>query len=322
MNAGKSMSRWSIAIFTARETLATLAETVAAVELACVGASGTIDVIVNGNRGLAAAIAESRAANSGRARPSGARLRVWFIAEGDKAHAWNQYIESIAPESDVVFFVDGYARVTPDSLHLLEDAFVDNPEAWAASAVPTVGRSAKRLRGRMQTEGGIHGSLYALRGSVVELLRSSGVRLPIGIYRNDSLLGAIMCFSADPGSHRWNAKRIAVVRGATWTHEALRWTRWASVVTQWKRLRRQAQGVLENAAVRQHLALDRLPPESLPGTAAELIARWRAAHPADALALLRHPLRRRAARQLALPRDWSLAERAPELLLDRKPAAD
>ncbi|MGI9026569.1 MAG: hypothetical protein ACR2GP_13525, partial [Burkholderiaceae bacterium] len=161
----------------------------------------------------------------------------------------------------------------------------------------------------------------ALRGPVVALLRSRGIRLPFGIYRNDSLLGAIMCFSADPSAHRWDAKRIAVVPGASWSNETLRLTRWSSVVAHWKRMQRQAQGVLENAAVRQHLALDRLPPESLPRTVAELVARWRAAHPDKALALLRHPLRRRAARQLALRRDWSLAELPPELLLERESVA-
>lgn len=310
--------RWSVAIFTARETPEVLAETVAAAAVACADVPSTIDIIVNGNR----ALAQTMAARLEGARLSGPRLRVWFIALADKSHAWNQYLETIAPESDVVFFVDGYACLAPDSLRLIENAFADQPEAWAASGVPTVGRSAKRLRGRMQTEGGMHGNLYALRGSVVALLRSRVVRLPLAIYRNDSLLGAIMCFSADPGAHRWNAKRIAIVTAATWTNETLHWARWSSVVAQWKRIQRQAQGVLEIAAVRQHLALDRLPPESLPRTAAELVARWRAAHPDEALALLRHPLRRRAARQLALPRDWSLAERAPELLLDLKGAAD
>lgn len=303
---------WAIAIFTARETPETLAETIAAVEVACAGVPTTIDIVVNGNRILAETIAATieRSADSS--------LRVWSVALADKALAWNQYIETIAPVSDLAFFVDGYVRIAPDSLRLIDDALASDSEAWAASGMPMVGRSAKRLRGRMQTEGGLHGNFYALRGSVVALLRSRGVRLPLAIYRNDSLLGAIMCFSADPSAHGWNAKRIAIVASASWTNETLRWTRWSSIVTQWKRVQRQAQGVLENAAVRQHLALDRLLPETLPRTAAELVARWRAAHPDEALALLRHPLRRRAARELALRRDWSLAERAPELLLERK----
>ena len=310
--------RWSVAIFTARETPETLAETIAAAEVACADVPSTIDIIVNGNRVLA----ETIAASLERGPLSGPRLRVWFIALGDKSHAWNQYIETIAPESDVAFFIDGYARLVPDSLRSIEQVFADQPEAWAASGVPTVGRSAKRLRGRMQSEGGIHGNLYALRGSVLAMLKARGFRYPLGMYRNDPLLGAVVCFSADPGAHRWNAKRLAVVPAATWTNETLRWTRWSSVVTQWKRMQRQAQGALENAAVRQHLALDRLSPESLPRTAAELVARWRATHPDEALALLRHPLRRHAARQLALRRDWSLAEHAPQILLDRKGAAD
>ncbi len=306
---------WSVAIFTARETPEVLAATIAAAEIACAGVPSTIDVIVNGNRALADAIATTIGPL---ARST---LRIWFIALADKSHAWNQYVETIAPACDVSFFIDGYARPAEDSLRLIARTLAENPEAWAASGVPTVGRSAKRLRGRMQSEGGIHGNLYALRRSTLALLKAKGFRFPLGIYRNDPLLGAVVCFSADPGAHRWNAKRLAVVPAATWTNDPLRWMRWSSIVAHWKRMQRQAQGVLENAAVRQHLALDRLPPESLPRTVAELVARWRAAHPDKALALLWHPLRRRAARQLALRRDWSLAELPPELLLERESAA-
>ena len=308
-----SARRWSIAIFTARETPATLAETIAAVGVACAEVPSTIDIVVNGNR----ALAEIMAARLDRFDCSPrSRLRVWFVALGDKAHAWNQYIETIVPDGETVFFVDGYARLAPDSLRLIDDALDENAEAWAASGVPTVGRSARRLRERMQIEGGIHGNLYALRGSVVARLRSRGFRLPLAIYRNDSLLGAVVCFSADPKAHRWNPQRIAVVPGATWSNETLCWTRWSSVVTQWKRMLRQAQGALENAAVRQHLAHDRLPPESLPANTRELIERWRAAHPDDARALLRHPLRRQAARKLAEPRDWSDCAVPAELLAE------
>ena len=303
---------WSVAIFTSRETPELLAAAITAAEIACAGVPSTIDVIVNGNRALADAIT----ATIGHSASS--TLRIWFIALADKSHAWNQYVETIAPACDVSFFIDGYARLAADSLRLIARTLAENSEAWAASGVPTVGRSAKHLRGRMQSEGGIHGNLYALRGSTLALLKAKGFRFPLGMYRNDPLLGAVVCFSGDPGAHRWNAKRLAVVPAATWTNDTLRLTRWSSIVTQWKRVQRQAQGVLENAAVRQHLALDRLLPETLPRTAAELVARWRAAHPDEARALLRHPLRRRAARELALRRDWSLAKRAPELLRERK----
>jgi hypothetical protein len=301
-------SRWSIAVLASRETPEMLCATVAALVVACRGTPSTIDVIVNGNRALADGMLTELP------QPTGALVRLWFVALGDKSHAWNTYLESIAPAGDVVFFVDGYAQVAPDSLRAIEQGLANHPEAWAATGVPTKGRSARKLRTRMLATGGIHGNLYALRGSTAALLKARGFRYPLGMYRSDPLLGAVVCFNADPASNSWDDKRLLVVAGATWIHEPLRWYRWSALSTQWKRMQRQAQGTLENAAVRQHLAVDKRRPETLPRTVTELVANWIATRPLDAAKLLRHPLNRRAAEKLTLPRDWSLAEVSPELL--------
>lgn len=307
--------RRAIAIFTARESLATLLRTIAAAERASADVASTIDVVVNGNRALALDAAESMRSRAGTADHA---LRVWSVALGDKAHAWNQYVHTLAPQADVCCLIDGYARVEPGALAALDAALAAHPEAWGASGVPSVGRSAAKLKAAMLEEAGLHGNLYALRGTLIDRIRASGFRLPLGIYRNDSLLGAALCFSFDPAAHAWNPLRIVVSPDATWDYDPLNWWRVADLVAHFKRTVRQAQGVVENFAVRQHLGRERRTPESLPATTAELVGAWIKNHPDDAHLLRSRPLCRRAIARLLAPRDWSKASVAPELLYGEK----
>lgn len=297
----------AVAIFTSRETPEVLEATIAATVAAAAGVPTLVDVVVNGNRALAEAM-------RGRGTPvgQGVTLRTWFIALGDKAHAWNRYIDTIAPSAPQYFFVDGYVRPERASIARIAQALDAHPAAWAASGVPTVGRSAAALREAMRRDVALHGNLYALRGHLVARFRETGFALPLGLYRNDSLLASVVCFGADPATNAWDSTRIVVVPDATWDNDVLSPWSVAGLKTQWKRMQRQAQGELENRAVRQHLARERRAPETLARTTAELIANWRRAAPDEARALLRHPLRRSAAERIALPRDWSGVDLAPE----------
>src|SRR5947208_3404440 len=77
-------------------------------------------------------------------------VHVVSITLADKCNAWNVYIHETVPErvpgSDVYFFMDGDARVTPGSLSAMARALRDNAHARAASAVPVSGRSGKHDR--------------------------------------------------------------------------------------------------------------------------------------------------------------------------------
>ncbi len=307
--------RWAVSVFSSRESPATLVATIAAVRAACGDTPATIDVVVNGQRALADAMVPLLATMGASGGPT---PRLWFVALGDKANAWNRYIEAIAPPAETYFFVDGYVRPEANSLARLAAALAADHDAWGASGVPSVGRSAARLREAMLAHGGLHGNLYALRRPVVDLFKARGFRIPLGLYRNDSLLSAVLMFGAAPDRHAWNPRRVAVVADATWDNDTLAPLAWRSAVTQWNRIRRQAQGDLENAAVRQHLSRERRPPEAIPRTAAALLERWRVVRPDEVRRLLRHPLRRGAAARVAAPRDWSGSETPPELCFPRR----
>jgi len=303
---------WAVAIFAARETPAALEGTVRAAIAACAGRQATIDVLINGNHALAVQFADVAPAIAA----DGCTLRVWSIAAPDKAHTWNEYVYRIWDTEGTAFFIDGYARVKPDALAAIDSRLAATPDALGATGVPSCGRSAPKLREQMLREGGIHGNLYAVTGEGMRAIRSAGFRLPLGLYRTDPMLGAALAYRLDPANNQWKMSRIVVEGNATWDVDGISELTYKNVTGYFKRRLRQAQGDLENRALREHMSIKRLPPSSLPATAREMITGWLQAQPGQARSLfIKRPTTWYAARKLRTPRDWSATQSAPVLLL-------
>lgn len=311
----RSSFEQTVAIFSSREDVQTLLKTIEATKRAVHCARACIDVVVNGNRALADALPSHLNLGAPDSSATGRVLKIWFVTMGDKAHAWNEYTQRIWPKSQFAFFVDGMARPNADAFDAMASGMSNNVEAWGATAVPTHGMSARSQRRILLTEGGIQGNLYAVRGVILRQLVDSGFALPRGIYRTDPLLAAALCFSLDPANNVWNSKRIHVEIAASWDYDALKWWRFRDLVTHFRRVRRQHQGVLENAAIKQWLAVEKKSPSALPETAAEMVAAWMRRHPNDADKLLKsHRWCREALERLLAPRDWSAVSIAPIML--------
>lgn len=310
---------WAIGIFTARESIAVLATCMRAAQAACVARTCVIDVLVNGNAALAAQAA--KLAMTVVQPGADCTIRVWLLALGDKAHAWNQYVHHVWPGARMTFFIDGYAEVFPDALGLLADGMAAHSKVLCAAAVPSSGRRATVHKADMLANGGVQGALFALSSAAMATIRADGLRLPVGLYRTDALIGALVMYSFDPARYQWDRQRILVHPDASYlVRKAPVWT-WAYMVGQFKRRMRQAQGDLENRATRAHLSLARLPPAALARTVDALVSEWICSEPQQARRLFwRHPLTRLAARQLMRDRDWSLAAIAPQLLVARRGA--
>lgn len=285
---------WSVCIFASRESIETLQGTVRAAADAAQGV--VIDVLVNGNADLAFLAARHFPDH-----------RVWHVGTSDKANAWNQYLSVWTPTA-VAFFIDGYARVHRGALRHLDDA-MRQQGSLAASGVPTMGRSARSLRRAMIANGGIHGNLFAIRGDVLAAMRDSKFRLPLGLYRTDPLIAAVCAYNLNPRIYKWDMSRVTVEPRASWDLASQ-----TSAMQAIKRKLRQAQGVLENCAIRQHLSIERKLPDELPATAAELVRAWMSSHPGQAVAaLVRNPACLLAARRLLQKkRQWVAVE--PTLL--------
>jgi len=303
--------KWSVAIFSSRESETTLLSSIDAAASAARGVNAVIDVIVNGNPALAAATVRHIAMN-GNLADNPVTLRVWSIEIPDKSNALNRYIHEIWPESEIAFFIDGYARVLPDALANIANGLANAREALAASGVATMGRSAAALRKR----GEPHGNLFAIRRQVLGEFRRIGFRLPLGLYRTDATLFSAICFGLNPAEHEWDPRRILVMPQATWRFRPLRWWKPNDMRIHVKRIMRQAQGDLENLAVRECFAIRKQRPEKLCTTAAELVRSWVEMSPKDATrAYRRNPLCFMAARRLLHSQvDWSKAAISPELI--------
>ena len=278
-------THWSLALFSAREEPTQLADAVlAAANADREVASLTLDVLVNGNPALAAEM--HGRLSTGPWWKNGTTVRLWSIPRSDKAHAWNHYLHCLMPDASLAFFMDGYVTIERNALALMADAIRERPQALAATSMPSTGRSAASLRRRFLADGGLHGNLYALTRATTQRLRDCGFRLPTGIYRNDSALGAALAFNLDPRCNKWNWDRIAVVPDAEYRVPMTAVTRLSDVHIQLKRRWRQAQGQLETMALKAHLADAGRPPSAWPLTVRELILNWANEHPSAARSLV------------------------------------
>ena len=307
------MYRWSIVIVSSRESVSKLLDCMRSAVVAAGKVPTSVDVMVNGNRVLADTVA--RSVQQGELSNSPVGVRIWYIHVGDKANALNQYLHEVLPESEVTFFLDGYVRVMPDALELLSERLALTPGAMAAGAIPKARKPAKLHRQNTVKDGAVHGNLFAVRSEVCRRLRERGFRVPLGTYWTDGLMGAVFCFGLDPAKNSWEPARIAAEPRATWEYDRAAWWRLNDLRSHFKRLLRQAQGRLENQAIRKHMAVQRRTAESLPQTSAELVDRWITEFPAEAMKfLLRSPISLLGLRKLRKPRDWSQVNEPPEVV--------
>lgn len=313
----------AVAVFSSREDPAALANNVRVLlnELKLLNQAVVLDVLVNGNRALLDALLRSEAERwrtdlQGQAGTA-LTLRLWWLALGDKAATINRYLHNIVPTGSEVVLVDGYVSLAPGAIGHMVQGLRNSPFALAASSLPTVGPSAKKLARHTRSVGGMHGGLYALKAITVMQVRRLGFRLPVGLYRTDSTLGAALSFGLGLYERRWAPlERIALVEQAHWKVPLMRWWRARDLQTWWRRRQRQALGDLENMAVRDSYAVRGREFADLPETRQALVERWMNESPDQVAAALRDPRLVSALRQIRQPGDWHLANRPPECVLE------
>ena len=165
---------------------ASAARTLAAVAADAVSLTSNFGAACDGTTDDSAAAVRRFAARSG------IPVQLFDIPFADKSNAWNQYVHALAPPAALHVFVDAYATVTPGAIRALAAALAENPGALAAAALPSCGRSAPAQRCQMRKSPALHGSLHALRGDFLDRIRAAGIRLPVGLYRGDGLIGSLV----------------------------------------------------------------------------------------------------------------------------------
>jgi len=235
---------WSAVVF-GRNEAAAIGDCIRALARAGEGQGLHITVLLNGTTD---ASAEEAVAAFRQSRQPG---RVFTIEHGDKANAFNQFARHLRPRSDLHFFVDAYAAVAPDALRHLHAALQAAPRAHAAAALPSTGRSAARLRRIMLEHGGLHGSLFAMRDAFLERMVARGLRLPLGFYRGDGLIGSFVMHDLDAAHGGWLAERLVLAPEATWSAPTLQPWRWRDWRRHFRRQVQQARGRLQWASLRE-----------------------------------------------------------------------
>jgi hypothetical protein len=322
MNVGNDSSckvTWSVAVLASREQPTELLATIDTI-LESAEKQTVIDIMVNGNPDLATKISKLIAQQVDINEHSSV-IRVWSLLLGDKANTWNQYLHRVWSGSGIAFFVDGYCRLSPNALRLLEEGMLSAPNSLAGTSVPTTGRSATRWREAVLNEGGLVGGFFAFKESVMKELRAKNFNLPLGLYGYDATLGAVIAFGLDPAKNQWKSKeRIFAHPAVTWITNDKKWWRPSDVKSHISRTLKSGLRVLVGQAVRDFFELRKLPPEQLPRTTEEFVLNWVKNNPIEARKTQwRSPLGYLALRKLRKARDWSAAEIPPTLVYSSKP---
>ena len=239
----------------------------------------------------------SEAAAVAAAAECGLPLQLYRIHAADKANALNRFIHTQRVRARVYVFVDGYTRITPGSLAGLAAALANNPRAMAATGVCRNGRTMRLATRRTLEQGGVlHGQLHALRPDFLDRMVARGIRLPIGMYWGDGLMGSMAAHNLDAMGEPWDNQRIVGVADAEYEIPQLSVWSPADIRRQLRRKVRQMRGKLQNLALRD--VIYRLGYEGLPAYADDMVRDYLARHRAPAVPLTDRPFMARALREL------------------------
>jgi glycosyltransferase involved in cell wall biosynthesis len=282
---------WNVAVFCRNEG-ASIARCIESIAEASQGRRAIITLIVNGSSDDSA----SRALEAARRR--GAAIAIYTIAHGDKANAMNRFYYELREPAACYFFVDAYAMIGPNALAEMQTCLATRPNVVAATGIAVNGRTMHRHSAATLAEGGqLHGQLHALRKDFIDRLVARKIRVPIGLYYGDGLVGSMAMHDLDPVHTEWEPKRIGASPGATYAIPELSAFRLADLKRQFHRKIRQMRGRLENLAIRS-IVYDR-GYEGLPEYADDMIKTYLTQHPPPFVSLLNRPFQMLALRQIS-----------------------
>jgi hypothetical protein len=236
---------WNVAVF-CRNERRSIAGCIESIAGASRGRRTLVTLIVNGTSDDSAAVALDTASKCGVA------IVVHAIPYGDKANAINCFFYTLREPARYYFFIDAYVRIGPDALAAMETCLATRPDVIAATGVAVNGRTMYLGSARTLSEGGhLHGQLHALRRDFIDRLVARRLRLPIGLYCGDGLIGSMAMHDLDPLRIEWEPKRIAGSPEATYAIPTLSTISVRDMRRQFQRKVRQMRGRLENLAIRR-----------------------------------------------------------------------
>jgi hypothetical protein len=260
---------WNVAVYCVNEATR-LRGCLDSIAAALAGRRAVITVILNGSRDRSLEVARA-AANAG------APIEIFQIAMADKSNAINQFYYTLRLPARAYAGVDGYAFIGPDSFRAMEERLNADPHALAVTGVAANGRTMTRATKETLTVGGrLHGQFHALRPEFLDRMVAHGIKLPVGLYRGDGLLGSIAAHNLDPLTEPWDNARIPGVAMATYEIPVMSPFKLNDIRRQFRRKIRQMRGQIENEAIAS--IIYRAGYEALPNDADDMIQSYLATH--------------------------------------------
>ena len=285
---------WNVAVF-CRNEQASIAHCIESIARASLSRRAMITLIVNGSTDNSADVALVAA------RWCGVGIAIHTIVHGDKANAMNRFYYDLREPAAFYFFIDAYAKIGPGALAAMEAILATRPDVVAVTGIALNGRTMHRHTEPTLTDGGqLHGQLHALRRDFIDRLVGRGIRIPIGLYYGDGLIGSMAMHDLDPLRVAWEPKRIRGSREATYEIPMLSIVRVRDLIRQFHRKIRQMRGRLENLAIRSIVYEHGY--EGLPEYADDMIRDYLAAHRLPPVSLADRVFRRLAVRRVRAAR--------------------
>ncbi len=282
------MLDWNVAVYCANEA-ARLQGCLDSILTALVGRRALVTIILNGSSDGSTDIACA-------AVRAGKPVEVFQIAATDKSNAINQFYHVLRSPARAYAGVDGYVFVGADSFTAMERRLAMDPHALAVTGIATTGRTMRLATAATLAEGGrLHGQLHALRPTFLDRMVARSIRLPVGLYRGDGLLGSMAAHDLAPIATPWDNARIPGVVEATYAIQVLSPFKPRDLQRQFRRKVRQMRGTIENAAIKS--IIYQAGYEGLPGNADDMILEHLARHGAPRVSVADRLFQRMAIRQ-------------------------
>jgi len=292
---------WQVAIYVANEA-ERLEACIASVVADLAGTSHRITILLNGSTDGSAAIAVAAA----RRFPE---VEVFTIRYADKSNAINQFYHHLRVPARLYGSVDGYVVVRPGAFAALAAHLAAHPDASTVSGFAVNGRTLPRPDTVRPRAGRVMGGMHALRPRFLDGIVARQLRLPVGLYRGDGLIGSMAAHDLDALTTPWDDQRILSEATAEVEVQRLSPFRPKHIRRQFHRKLRQMRGRIENAALEVIIYRDGF--SGLPAFADDMIADYLATHGAPKVSLADRAFMRMAIRRSAAARRPSPEDLAP-----------
>lgn len=274
---------WQIGVFCQNEG-GRIADCLRSIDRAVGDRQALISVIINGSTD------NSLAAAHGMLAELRTPAQVFNIPISDKSNAINLYIHDsqVRVEAGLYFAVDGYATINPESFAAMEQRLRASPDALIATGIAGNGRNEPKANCATIEVGGVmHGQFYCMTSGMVRRMEAGNIRLPIGLYRGDGLLGNIAAHDLDPVGNGWDNSRVLGVADAVFLIQPLSPFRVRDIRRHFNRKIRQMRGRVENAAIRAIVHSSGF--AALPKNADDMINEYLRSHPVPHVSLSDQP---------------------------------